>query len=111
MSGVLQQCKMMFAGLAWSALLGQGSTPEALADVPCREAVKQRARLRACAECPICLHQLEREGRCEAQALLSCTHVYHLDCITAFETFEAARAGQPACPCCRAAYSRVVVHL
>ena len=79
--------------------------------MPCREAVKRRAQLRACAECPICLHHLDREGRSEAQALLSCTHVYHLDCITAFETFEAARAGQPACPCCRAAYSRIVVHL
>ncbi|KAL3144147.1 hypothetical protein ABBQ32_003936 [Trebouxia sp. C0010 RCD-2024] len=58
---------------------------------------------RGSTECAICLGALQRHGS-EGVAWLSCTHVYHTDCISTFEAFELSRNSQPSCPCCRAKY-------
>ncbi len=39
----------------------------------------------------------------KAVALLSCSHILHVDCIASWERFQ---AGDATCPVCRAAYSR-----
>jgi len=84
-----------------------------------------RALERGDTECPICMGELQRNGKSQV-AWLSCTHVFHLDCICAFERFQVGGAaamardagnvsssGEPteagtacACPVCRAQYSR-----
>ena len=86
-------------------------------------------------ECAICLHQLscsstgqssghgssssssscsrggrhaERQGQRPAGiAVLSCSHAFHADCLSAFEAFAVSSDLRPACPCCRAAYARM----
>lgn len=59
-------------------------------------------------ECAVCLTALVRTKDTQAQgvAVLTCSHVFHVTCIAAFEAFEVARGGCPTCPLCRAAYSR-----
>jgi hypothetical protein len=57
-------------------------------------------------ECPICIGELTRRGKANV-AWLSCSHVFHMDCITAFEAFERTRGGRPCCPVCRADYCRI----
>ena len=39
-------------------------------------------------------------------ALLSCSHAFHGGCLSAFEAFAVASERAPACPMCRAAYTR-----
>lgn len=78
-------------------------------------------------ECPICLQALTRrtgnggaEGSAGAGdgtsvpgkgrggiAWLSCTHIFHADCLLAFEEFGAASAEGVRCPCCRCPYKRL----
>lgn len=40
-------------------------------------------------------------------AVLSCSHAFHSDCLSAFEAFALASDLPPACPCCRATYQRM----
>lgn len=40
-------------------------------------------------------------------AVLSCSHAFHSDCLSAFEAFALASDLPPACPCCRAIYLRM----
>lgn len=40
-------------------------------------------------------------------AVLSCSHAYHADCLSAFEAFAMASELAPACPCCRSVYARM----
>ena len=40
-------------------------------------------------------------------AVLSCSHAFHSDCLSAFEAFALASDLPPACPCCRASYQRM----
>ncbi|DBA90568.1 TPA: RING finger protein 32, variant 2 [Trebouxia sp. C0004] len=68
------------------------------------DAVIALALERGSTECAICLGALDRHGS-QGVAWLSCTHVYHVDCISLFEAFEMSRGSQPSCPCCRAKYS------
>ena len=69
----------------------------------CRDQVLSSALQRGSTECAICLGPLERHGS-KGVAWLSCTHVYHVDCIGAFEAFELSKSNRPSCPCCRAKY-------
>lgn len=40
-------------------------------------------------------------------AVLSCSHAYHADCLSAFEAFAVSSDLPTVCPCCRAAYARM----
>ncbi|KAL4440250.1 hypothetical protein ABPG75_003251 [Micractinium tetrahymenae] len=40
-------------------------------------------------------------------AVLSCSHAYHADCLSAFEAFAVSSDLSAACPCCRSAYARL----
>lgn len=73
-----------------------------------RDQVLSLALQRGSTECAICLGALQRHGS-EGVAWLSCTHVYHTDCISTFEAFELSRNSQPSCPCCRAKYVRKIM--
>ena len=66
-------------------------------------------------ECPICLTQLaeapekltgNHDDHCEKRetVLLSCTHVFHLTCLTAFE--ELSLIEKKVCPVCRSGYQK-----
>jgi hypothetical protein len=69
------------------------------------EATISRACSREETDCAICLGPLaKKEG--QGLALLSCSHVFHVTCVTAFESFAASRRDVPSCPVCRGAYAR-----
>jgi len=70
--------------------------------------VLERADARDEQDCPICLGDLNRKGK-QGIAWLSCTHCFHLDCITCFEAFEVSRGGTTSCPVCRSAYERTTM--
>ena len=40
-------------------------------------------------------------------AVLSCSHAFHGDCLSAFEAFSIASELAAACPCCRSTYARL----
>lgn len=50
-------------------------------------------------DCPICLTKLYEKKT----ILLSCSHVFHANCLGAFETFS---DGQRKCPVCRSSYKK-----
>lgn len=62
--------------------------------------------------CPICMGSLAKSRQQEC-TLLSCTHVFHTQCIEAFERFAASDGGAsaPQCPVCRSEYTRVAIWL
>lgn len=64
--------------------------------------VEARAHSRGAEECPICFCGLI-DAACRPQTLLSCSHVFHTTCITAFERFNELDASF--CPMCRARYT------
>jgi hypothetical protein len=69
------------------------------------EAVVGQACERGETECAICLGPLVAPREAAGVALLSCSHIFHMQCVVSFEEFETARSGQPSCPICRAVYS------
>ena len=73
-------------------------------------------------ECPICLQALQRKGKRPAAdgeltadgpakgggiAWLSCTHIFHADCLSAFEDFGGGAKQGVKCPVCRCPYKRL----
>lgn len=56
-------------------------------------------------ECAICLGNLRRKGG-QGVAVLSCSHIFHTDCVTSFEAFEVSRGGKASCPVCRSFYKK-----
>ncbi|XP_048866604.1 RING finger protein 32 isoform X1 [Brienomyrus brachyistius] len=73
--------------------------------------IEQKASQREASDCPICLTQLhpgsvETSGRpsggFQQALLLSCSHVFHVCCLQAFEEF--CWEGRPVCPVCRSPY-------
>ncbi|KAG0590446.1 hypothetical protein KC19_1G100100 [Ceratodon purpureus] len=62
-------------------------------------------------DCPICIARLQRIGHNSALAWLSCSHVFHRECITAFEAYntlpQQTAPVEPCCPICRANYQRL----
>lgn len=55
-------------------------------------------------DCSICFGPLERCGA--GNAWLSCSHVFHWECLSAFEQFAEGRGGARCCPICRQDYKR-----
>ncbi|KAG1658906.1 hypothetical protein FOA52_012582 [Chlamydomonas sp. UWO 241] len=74
------------------------------------QAVCSASAARGETECPICIAPLARTGKRTRGgghvATTSCSHVFHLDCVMAFEAFELAHGSAPSCPVCRSAYQR-----
>lgn len=72
------------------------------------DAVLARACKRAETDCAICLAELLRQPQQHQQGVtvLSCSHVFHVACVTAFERFETGRGGAAFCPVCREPYQR-----
>jgi hypothetical protein len=65
-------------------------------------AVIGRACERGEVDCAVCLGPLARRGG-QAVAALSCSHIFHVHCIAAFEM---CRGGVASCPVCRQGCSR-----
>ncbi|KAJ8614230.1 hypothetical protein CTAYLR_001153 [Chrysophaeum taylorii] len=65
------------------------------------KAAEARARRRAEPNCAICVGPLVGDGR--PLVLLSCSHEYHRQCLTALEAFNVGST-RPTCPYCRAPY-------
>lgn len=68
---------------------------------------RARAALRAERACAICMGTLEEQEeqvKPRPVLLLSCSHVYHRQCLRALEAFAIAA---PLCPCCRSPYRAV----
>ena len=72
------------------------------------KAVKAQSREREDSHCPICIGSLTQvTKRRRRVAWLSCSHVFHLDCIEAFEGFQESQGMACQCPVCRASgYAR-----
>lgn len=82
-----------------------GTSSQGCVDWAC---IKETSRKRGDKECPICIVPLARSGRSKRLAWLSCSHVFHLDCIKAFEMFQDSQGMKRTCPVCRAEeYSRL----
>ncbi|BFI29394.1 hypothetical protein MPTK2_3g02100 [Marchantia polymorpha subsp. ruderalis] len=76
--------------------------------------VVEKALERGESECPICIGKLLRRGaKHKGLAWLSCSHMFHIDCISTFEKFNDdlsepnTRAKQYLCPVCRSNYKRL----
>ena len=74
------------------------------------EGLKCTARKRKDKTCPICIGPLARKLRGNV-ALLSCSHMFHEDCIQLFELFQEAEQSKPMCPLCRAEYEKKVIQV
>ena len=72
------------------------------------ESLKRKAKRRKDKTCPICIGPLARKLRGNV-CLLSCSHMFHEDCIQLFELFQEAENCKPACPLCRANYEKTVI--
>lgn len=70
------------------------------------EQVISTACQRAETECAICLAPLTAQRETQGVALLSCSHILHVSCVSSFENFQQGRGCEPSCPVCRAAYTR-----
>jgi hypothetical protein len=66
---------------------------------------------RAETECAICLGPLTAQRETQGVALLSCSHILHVSCVSSFEQFQQGRGCQSSCPVCRAAYTRRCFHV
>lgn len=79
---------------------------EGFADVDWK-AVHRTANLRGQEDCSICMNPLSKRWRTSSQcSLLSCSHCFHTQCISAFEKFQADRGAPQTCPVCRVQYQR-----
>lgn len=67
------------------------------------QTARKRAALRAETACAICMGQLNEQAK--PLLLLSCSHLYHRQCLRALEAFNIA--AQHLCPCCRSPYHAV----
>lgn len=65
-----------------------------------------RACERGETECAVCLGALAREEGDGGVAVLSCSHVLHVQCVASFEAFQGFALGTGRCPVCRGAYVR-----
>lgn len=64
------------------------------------------ARMGAGCDCPICLTPIGT-GRGRHRTVLSCSHIFHTQCLESLERFSCGSAGaQPQCPVCRSFYVR-----
>ncbi|KAJ8376780.1 hypothetical protein SKAU_G00073600 [Synaphobranchus kaupii] len=76
------------------------------------EKIQEKAARQEARDCPICLAPLcvgtggAEEAR-RSVLLLSCSHLFHLCCLEAFESF--CPEGRPACPLCRSLYRKRLV--
>lgn len=53
-------------------------------------------------------HEAPSGGKNRGLAVLSCSHAFHRDCLSALEAFAlASDLGPPRCPCCRCVYERL----
>ncbi|KXJ28215.1 RING finger protein 32 [Exaiptasia diaphana] len=74
------------------------------------EQIQLKAVERCTMDCPICIMPLSQQGLYKDGAskrptvLLSCSHVFHVTCIMAFEEFAVNE--QHICPVCRSTYSK-----
>lgn len=67
------------------------------------QTARNRAALRAETGCAICMGLLNEQAK--PILLLSCSHLYHKQCLRALEAFNIA--AQHLCPCCRSPYHAV----
>lgn len=100
---------MAAAGASTALLQGQGHVgpTEAVDDSGVNwDSVVSKVLDRGEKECAICMCALDARPR---QAWLSCTHVFHADCLLSMELFEAARGVTALrCPMCRLGYCKRV---
>lgn len=70
--------------------------------------VRQRALQRGSSECPICMGPMMSEDGSSTKSclLLSCSHVFHRNCLESFESFKCSRDSSHNCPVCRAVYAK-----
>ena len=65
------------------------------------EQVKEKGVNRSDQQCAICLNNLWNKP----VYLLSCTHIFHVNCIEGFERY-ALPGNKNKCPCCRDTYDK-----
>ncbi|KAL3693222.1 hypothetical protein R1sor_006873 [Riccia sorocarpa] len=72
--------------------------------------VVNKALERGESECPICIGELLRRGaKHKGLAWLSCSHMFHIECISTFEEFNKSSeaCSRSLCPVCRSSYERI----
>ena len=70
--------------------------------------LRKKAKRRKDKTCPICIGPLARKLRGNV-CLLSCSHMFHEDCIHLFEMFQESEQNKPICPLCRSNYEKQVL--
>lgn len=72
------------------------------------QAVYEKAMQRNEEECPICMVDFDtKKADSKDQVLTSCSHVFHFQCMKAFEDFNIYEISL--CPVCRNAYKRIAL--
>ena len=66
--------------------------------------IKEKALARPDTECAICFNELFSNKKKDI-FLLSCTHVFHANCLNAFERYNIDKRNT--CPCCRSEYEKM----
>ena len=73
------------------------------------DAIRFRATERGVQECPICMVSFAKQPE-KPVMLLSCSHLFHHNCLSCFEQFATASNGNTGCPICRASYQKQAYH-
>jgi hypothetical protein len=67
--------------------------------------IYNKAQERHESDCAICFNKLKQKDK--KLTLLSCSHVFHDNCLNAFEYYDIAHSHS--CPVCRTKYERIVM--
>ena len=66
--------------------------------------IKERATERKDKDCAICFNEIHCNNKKKGLFLLSCSHLFHANCLQAFERYNINKAHH--CPICRAEYEK-----
>eukprot|EP00911_Craspedida_sp_UC1_P000110 UC1_evm1s87 len=67
---------------------------------------EQRARCRDVSDCQVCLTSCNSNGSDQPLVLLSCSHIFHSQCISSLEKYAGLARRDQQCPVCRSIYQK-----